>query len=44
MKALYLAEKCGENVGVTIDFGHALMGKEKPGESVGAAGEIREPV
>ncbi len=33
-KALYLARECGENVGVTIDFGHALMAKEKPAESV----------
>ncbi|MBW2057211.1 MAG: TIM barrel protein [Deltaproteobacteria bacterium] len=33
-KALYLALECGENVGVTLDFGHALMSKEKPGESV----------
>ncbi len=39
MKALYLAEKCGENVGVTIDFGHALMGKEKPGESAALLGK-----
>ena len=33
-KALYLALQCGENVGVTLDFGHALMSREKPGESV----------
>jgi xylose isomerase len=33
-KALYLAQRCGKNVGVTIDFGHCLMGKEKPAESV----------
>jgi xylose isomerase len=33
-KALYFAFQCGENVGVTLDFGHALMSKEKPGESV----------
>lgn len=33
-KALYVASQCGENVGVTLDFGHALMSKEKPGESV----------
>ena len=39
MKALYLAEKCGENVGVTIDFGHALTGKEKPGESAALLGK-----
>jgi xylose isomerase len=38
MKGLYLAEKCGDNVGVTIDFGHALMGKEKPGESAALLG------
>lgn len=33
-KSLYLARECGENVGVTIDFGHSLMAKEKPAESV----------
>lgn len=33
-KTLYLALQCGENVGVTLDFGHALMSKEKPGDSV----------
>ena len=33
-KALHLALQCGENVGVTLDFGHALMSKEKPGDSV----------
>jgi xylose isomerase len=33
-KALYLARECGDNVGVTIDFGHSLMAKEKPAESV----------
>jgi xylose isomerase len=33
-KALMLARDCGDNVGVTIDFGHALMAKEKPAESV----------
>lgn len=33
-KALYLSMQCGDNVGVVIDFGHALMSKEKPGESV----------
>ncbi len=32
-KALYLARECGNNVGVVIDFGHALMAKEKPAES-----------
>jgi xylose isomerase len=32
-KSLYLARECGENVGVVIDFGHALMAKEKPAES-----------
>ncbi|MFW6137816.1 MAG: sugar phosphate isomerase/epimerase family protein [Spirochaetota bacterium] len=33
-KALYLARECGDNVGVTLDFGHSLMSKEKPAESV----------
>jgi len=33
-KALYLARECGDNVGVVIDFGHSLMAKEKPAESV----------
>lgn len=33
-KALYLAKECGNNVGVVIDFGHTLMAKEKPAESV----------
>jgi len=33
-KALYLAKECGSNVGVVIDFGHSLMAKEKPAESV----------
>jgi xylose isomerase len=33
-KALYLARECGENVGCVIDFGHALMAKEKPAESL----------
>jgi len=33
-KALYLAKECGDNVGVVIDFGHALMAKEKPAESI----------
>jgi xylose isomerase len=33
-KALNLARACGKNVGVVIDFGHALMAKEKPAESV----------
>ncbi|UCF91630.1 MAG: TIM barrel protein [Desulfobacterales bacterium] len=33
-KTLHLALQCGENVGVTLDFGHALMSKEKPGDSV----------
>lgn len=33
-KALYLARECGENVGVVIDFGHSLMAKEKPAESL----------
>lgn len=33
-KALHLALECGNNVGVTLDFGHALMSKENPGESV----------
>ncbi|MFW6180477.1 MAG: sugar phosphate isomerase/epimerase family protein [Spirochaetota bacterium] len=33
-KALYLARECGQNVGVVIDFGHSLMAKEKPAESL----------
>jgi len=33
-KALHLARECGDNVGVVIDFGHSLMAKEKPAESV----------
>lgn len=33
-KALYLARECGDNVGVVIDFGHSLMAKEKPAESL----------
>lgn len=33
-KSLYLARECGDNVGVVIDFGHSLMAKEKPAESV----------
>ena len=37
-KALYVALECGDNVGVTIDFGHALMSKEMPGESVALLG------
>jgi xylose isomerase len=37
-KALYIAMECGDNVGVTIDFGHALMSKEMPGESVALLG------
>ena len=32
-KSLWLAQECGENVGVVIDFGHSLMAKEKPAES-----------
>jgi len=32
-KALLLAKACGDNVGCVIDFGHALMAKEKPAES-----------
>lgn len=34
-RALYLIKKLGKpNVGVTVDFGHALMAKENPGEVV----------
>jgi len=32
-KSLWLAQECGDNVGVVIDFGHSLMAKEKPAES-----------
>lgn len=34
-KALWISEKLGKaNVGVTVDFGHALMSRENPAESV----------
>lgn len=33
-KALFLSMQCGDRVGVVLDFGHALMSKEKPAESV----------
>ena len=33
-KALYLVNKIGlDNLGVTVDFGHALMGQENPADS-----------
>jgi len=35
MKALWLTKKIGkDNVGVLVDFGHALMGKENPAEVI----------
>jgi len=33
-KALLLAKRTGDNVGITLDFGHSLMAKENPAESV----------
>jgi len=34
-KAMWISEKLGKaNVGVTVDFGHALMSRENPAESV----------
>jgi len=33
-KALLIAKRTGDNVGVTLDFGHSLMAKENPAESV----------
>lgn len=35
MKALWVAKKLGkDNVGVLVDFGHALMSKENPAEAI----------
>lgn len=37
--ALLLAKRTGSNVGVTLDFGHSLMAKENPAESVALLAE-----
>ena len=33
-KALYMSMQAGENVGIILDFGHSLMARENPAESL----------
>lgn len=33
-KALYMSMQAGDNVGIILDFGHSLMARENPAESV----------
>ena len=43
MKALWLTKKLGkDNVGVLVDFGHALMSKENPAEVICILGEEKK--
>jgi len=43
MKALWVAKKLGkDNVGVLVDFGHALMSKESPAEVICILGEEKK--
>jgi xylose isomerase len=38
-KALLIAKECGENVGVTVDWGHAMMAYENPAAEVAMLGD-----
>lgn len=43
MKALWVAKKLGkDNVGVLVDFGHALMSKENPAEVISILGDEKK--